>query len=115
MFQFPSFPSLRLYIQRRIPAHYDRWVPPFGYLRINGYLLLPAAFRSLSRPSSAPSAKASALCSSLLDLLLVFSAPGFVAHLRALPVSENPSQFSSVTCGARMYLSLKNSSGFSRF
>ena len=34
----------------------------------NGYLLLPAAFRSLSRPSSAPSAKASALCSFLLDL-----------------------------------------------
>ena len=36
-------------------------VSPFGYLRINGYLLLPAAFRSLSRPSSAPGAKASAL------------------------------------------------------
>ena len=29
----------------------------------NGYLLLTAAYRSLSRPSSAPSAKASALCS----------------------------------------------------
>ena len=69
MFQFPSFPSLRLYIQRRIPAHYDRWVPPFGYLRINGYLLLPAAFRSLSRPSSASGAKASALCSYSLNLL----------------------------------------------
>ena len=39
----------------------SRWVSPFGYLRINGYLLLPAAFRSLSRPSSAPSAKASSL------------------------------------------------------
>ena len=35
----------------------SRWVSPFGYLRINGYLLLPAAFRSLSRPSSALSAK----------------------------------------------------------
>ena len=34
----------------------------------DGYLLLTAAYRSLSRPSSAPSAKASALCSSLLDL-----------------------------------------------
>ena len=49
-------------------THYRRRVPPFGYLRISGYLLLPAAFRSLSRPSSAPSAKASALCSFLLDL-----------------------------------------------
>ena len=38
-------------------------VPPFRHPRLNGYLLLPAAFRSLSRPSSAPSAQASALCS----------------------------------------------------
>ena len=37
------------------------WVSPFRYLRINGYLLLPEAFRSLSRPSSALSAKASTL------------------------------------------------------
>ena len=44
------------------------WVSPFGDLRIIGYVLLPAAYRSLSRPSSAPSAKASALCSFLLDL-----------------------------------------------
>ena len=28
------------------------WVAPFGYLRINEYVPLPAAFRSLSRPSS---------------------------------------------------------------
>ena len=60
----------------RIPVHYYRWVPPFGYPRIVGYLLLPAAFRSLSRPSSAPSAKASALCSSSLDLILYVIALG---------------------------------------
>ena len=35
-----------------------RWVSPFGNLRIVGYLLLPEAYRSLSRPSSAPDAKA---------------------------------------------------------
>ena len=35
-----------------------QWVSPFGNLRINGYLLLPVAYRSLSRPSSAPDAKA---------------------------------------------------------
>ena len=45
-------------------------VSPFRYLRINGYLLLPVAFRSLSRLSSALSAKASTLRSSLLDLSL---------------------------------------------
>ena len=33
-------------------------VAPFGNPRINGYLLLPEAYRSLSRPSSALSAKA---------------------------------------------------------
>ena len=45
-----------------------RRVSPFRYLRINGYLLLPEAFRSLSRLSSALSAKASTLRSYSLDL-----------------------------------------------
>ena len=40
-----------------------RRVSPFRYLRIIGYLLLPEAFRSLSRLSSALSAKASTICS----------------------------------------------------
>ena len=44
-----------------------RRVSPFRYLRIIGYLLLPEAFRSLSRLSSALSAKASTLRSSLLN------------------------------------------------
>ena len=43
-------------------------VPPFRHPRIFGYLPLPAAFRSLSRLSSALSAKASALCLPLLNL-----------------------------------------------
>ena len=43
-------------------------VSPFGYLRIKAYLQLPVAFRSLSRPSSAPDAKAFTLCSSSLEL-----------------------------------------------
>ena len=42
-------------------------VSPFRYLRIKGYLLLPEAFRSLSRLSSALSAKASTLRSYQLD------------------------------------------------
>ena len=51
----------------------DDWSPssrvsPFRHPRIKGYLLLPVAFRSLSRLSSALSAKASALCPFLLDL-----------------------------------------------
>ena len=47
-------------------------VSPFRYLRLNGYLLLPVAFRSLSRLSSALSAKASTLRSFLLDLVYSF-------------------------------------------
>ena len=49
------------------------WVSPFRYLRIVGYLLLPTAFRSLSRLSSALSAKASTLRSFLLNLVTSFS------------------------------------------
>ena len=44
------------------------WVSSFGYLRVEAYLQLTAAFRSLSRPSSAPDAKAFALCSCSLEL-----------------------------------------------
>ena len=47
-----------------------RRVSPFRDPRIRAYLQLPAAFRSLSRLSSALSAKASTLCSSLLDLAM---------------------------------------------
>ena len=43
-------------------------VSPFRDLRLNGYLRLPAAYRSLSRLSSALSAKASTLRSCSLNL-----------------------------------------------
>ena len=50
----------------------DKWltcrIAPFGNLRIAMYLPFPAAYRSLSRPSSAPSAKAFALRPFSLDL-----------------------------------------------
>ena len=45
-----------------------RRVSPFRNLRLYGYLLLPAAYRSLSRLSSALSAKASTLRPYQLDL-----------------------------------------------
>ena len=63
----------------RIPMYsvYVSWfftmrVSSFGYLRIEAYLQLPAAFRSLSRPSSAPDAKAFTLCSCSLELIFLF-------------------------------------------
>ena len=52
------------------------WVSPFGHPRIVAYLQLPEAFRSLSRPSSAPDAKAFPLRSYSLDLLTE-SVPSF--------------------------------------
>ena len=62
----------------RIPMDsvYGDWssssrVSPFRHPRIDGYLLLPVAFRSLSRLSSALSAKASTLRSFLLDLFTI--------------------------------------------
>ena len=57
-----------LLIQYTIRTRYDAGVSPFGYPRIKAHLQLPVAFRSLSRPSSAPSAKASPLRSLYLDL-----------------------------------------------
>ena len=47
-------------------------VPTFGNLRITAYLQLPEAYRSLSRPSSAPDAKAFPLRSFSLDLSQMF-------------------------------------------
>ena len=64
-----AVPHVRLFDS----THADRVllcrVSPFGNLRIDGYLHLPEAYRSLSRPSSAPDAKAFPLRSFQLDLL----------------------------------------------
>ena len=68
MFQFSGFPSVWLWIHHTVTAYEHSRVSPFGHPRINGYLLLPEAFRSLSRPSSAPDAKAFPLRSFQLDL-----------------------------------------------
>ena len=51
-------PRVRLFDSTHADGGLLRRVPPFGNLRVNGYLLLTAAYRSLSRPSSAPDAKA---------------------------------------------------------
>ena len=51
-------PHVHLFYSMHVTWILSMWVAPFGNLRINGYLLLPVAYRSLSRPSSAPDAKA---------------------------------------------------------
>ena len=65
MFQFPGLASILLHgCRSRL-----RRVAPFGNPRVRGYLPLAAAYRSLSRPSSPPRAKASFMCPFLLSLV----------------------------------------------
>ena len=59
MFQFPTFPPhVLLYLYMGNWSFFTNCVSTFRHLWINGYLLLPIAFRSLSRLSSALDAKA---------------------------------------------------------
>ena len=58
MVHFPALPSTGLCIQPGIPQHDSRWVAPFGNPRVEAYLQLTGAYRSLSRPSSTLGAKA---------------------------------------------------------
>ena len=51
-------PHVHLFDSMHVTWILSMWVAPFGNSRIDGYLLLPETYRSLSRPSSAPDAKA---------------------------------------------------------
>ena len=53
-----TVPHLRLFDSTQVDRVLLCRVSPFGNLRIVAYVQLPAAYRSLSRPSSAPDAKA---------------------------------------------------------
>ena len=70
-FTSPSVTSAAYFIQ--LSGFQFCWrVTPFGYLRVNGYVLLTAAFRSLSRPSSPYSSQASTIDLYLLDHIIYF-------------------------------------------
>ena len=62
-FTSPGLPS----IQRIEYLSYDKWVSPFRNRRVTGYCHLTDAYRRLSRLSSPLTAKASTMCTSLLD------------------------------------------------
>ena len=68
MFQFRPFPSYAYLIQRTMLEYCSSGFPHSEIHGYSGYLLLPVAYRSLSRPSSAPDAKAFPLRSFQLDL-----------------------------------------------
>ena len=90
-------PSACLCIQHTVTGCASR-VPPFGDPRIIAHVQLPAAFRSLSRPSSALSAKASALRPFLLNLCRSgpLSCLTFADQDQMLPVLSSGSQFASM-------------------
>ena len=58
-----AVPSVYLWIQYTVTGYDSSRVSPFGHPRITACFRLPVAYRRLLRPSSAPSAKASPLCS----------------------------------------------------
>ena len=81
-----------------------QWVSPFRNPWIKGYLLLPMAYRSLSRLSSALSAKASTLRSSSLDRVAKM---GFLRTMQirsVLAVSHSSFSFLRVDNGSYIAL-----------
>ena len=66
-FSSPGLPSSAYSVGQMIFSHDGEGVSPFGHLRIQAYLQLPEAYRCSSRPSSAPSAKASTVRPSLFN------------------------------------------------
>ena len=69
-----AVPHIRLFDSAYVDTVLPCRVSPFGNLRIDAYLPLPVAYRSLSRPSSAPDAKAFPLRSFQLDLVVAHPA-----------------------------------------
>ena len=72
-FTSPSVAHAAYFIRLSMCAPRGARVTPFGYPRVKGYVLLTAAYRSLSRPSSPYSSQASAIDLFSLDHI-VYSA-----------------------------------------
>ena len=83
----PGVPLIYLCIQYTIHGSSPCVLPHSEIRGYNAHLQLPAAYRSLSRPSSAPDAKAFTLCSFSLELLW-FSRGITVTLLRPCVPSE---------------------------
>ena len=92
-----AVPLIRLWIQRMMTGRYPCRITPFRNPRVIAYLQLTVAYRSLSRLSSAPSAKASALRPFSLDQQLeaahtdtrlpgLFPSPNHAPCLRSVAV-----------------------------
>ena len=89
MVHFTQFRSTDLFYSVSWRRHLCRRVTPFGRPRITGYVLLPAAFRSLSRPSSPYSSQASTINLYSLDHI-IFTAAGFPVYTAGLALYTPP-------------------------
>ena len=69
------------------------WVAPFGYLRVLVYLQLTVAFRCSSRPSSAPSAKASTVHSYFLNLTNIYTFDKYYSIFKDLLLNRKTKSF----------------------
>ena len=90
-----AVPRVRLFYSTHAARVLLCRVAPFGNLRIKAYLRLPEAYRSLSRPSSAPDAKAFPLRSFQLDLAGAKSIPfgtAFRLSRTSFPCASSSSQ-----------------------
>ena len=81
------------------------WVSPFRHLRVVGYLLLAAAFRSLSRLSSALSAKAFTLCPFSLNLFPRIALRGSFRLTLKLSKDPLPGSFAWLNKSSRFIVS----------
>ena len=81
-----AVPHVHLFDSMHVTVVLPQWVSPFGNLRINAHLQLPEAYRSLSRPSSAPDAKAFPLRSFSLDLWLFYQSQSTILEKSMLLV-----------------------------
>ena len=98
-FDFSSSPYLDVSVRevpsiRLFDSAYRSWffimkVSPFRNPRIEAYLQLPVAYRSLSRLSSAPDAKAFTLCSCSLELFLWEVLPSLLVHSILSRIAES--------------------------
>jgi hypothetical protein len=93
MVQFPEYHLRALFLfMRRMTESQLRRVTPFGNLRICGCVPLPVAFRSLPRPSSSDSSKASTMDPYSLDHITSYSLPYFPIGPRSTHGPTGPCQ-----------------------
>ena len=99
---------LRCFSSLRLPPYLGKdsrpsacWVVPFGNPRIKGHLHLPRAYRSLSRPSSPPGAKASTRRPNSLSPIKFrwwVSYGGHWTSQHPTPISQHPNLAHTFSC-----------------